>query len=103
MFIKSVQSLIFAALILLLPFATSAVAADKEMKSEPAVQVMEKLNVNKASVEDLSSIKGIGPKKAQAIIDYRNANGDFIDLKEIIKVKGIGQGTLDKISPYLSI
>ena len=103
MFIKLMRNLFFSSLLLFIPLTSNVMAADKEMQEVEASQMMEKLNVNKASVEDLSSIKGIGPKKAQAIIDYRNANGDFIDLKEIIKVKGIGKSTLDKISLYLSI
>ena len=103
MFIKLIRNLFFSALLLFIPLASNVIAADKDMQEVKATHIMEKLNVNKASVDELSSIKGIGPKKAQAIVDYRTANGDFIDLKEMIKVKGIGQSTLDKISPYLSI
>ena len=103
MFIKLVRNLVLTALLLLFPFATTVIAADKDMKEVTTTQAMEKLNINKATVEDLASIKGIGPKKAQAIIDYRTTNGDFIDVKELIKVKGIGQSTLAKISPHLSI
>ena len=103
MFIKLVRNLVLTALLLLFPFATIVIAADKDMKEVTTTQAMAKLNINKATVEDLASIKGIGPKKAQAIIDYRTTNGDFIDVKELIKVKGIGQSTLAKISPHLSI
>lgn len=103
MFIKFIQNLMLTALLLLLPFSTNTVAADKDMEPTSTMQVIEKLNINKASAEELSLIKGIGPKKAQSIIDYRKVNGDFIDLKGIIKVKGIGQSTLNKIEPYLSL
>src|SRR5256885_13261283 len=55
------------------------------------------VNINNASKEELDSLKGIGPVKAQAIIDYRNQNGPFKSLEDIKKVKGIGDKTYDEI------
>ncbi|WP_413700118.1 ComEA family DNA-binding protein [Psychromonas sp. KJ10-10] len=48
-------------------------------------------------------IKGIGPSKAQAIVDYRNNYGKFNSTDELINVKGIGKGTLEKIEPFISL
>ncbi|WP_427916918.1 ComEA family DNA-binding protein [Vibrio amylolyticus] len=55
------------------------------------------VNVNQASAEELATLlSGIGMKKAQAIVDYRNEFGDFTHLDELTKVKGIGESILDK-------
>ena len=57
------------------------------------------VNVNKAGVEELEELPGIGPVKAQAIVDYRNAHGDFANVEELDEVEGIGEKTLEKIEP----
>jgi len=53
------------------------------------------VDINSANVKELSSLKGIGKVKAQAIIDYRKDNC-FRSVKELVKVKGIGKKTLEK-------
>ncbi|UJF24669.1 helix-hairpin-helix domain-containing protein [Suttonella sp. R2A3] len=62
-----------------------------------------KVNINTANVDELSALSGIGEAKAMAIIDYREANGDFSAVDELVNVKGIGQGTLDKLKDDLSV
>ncbi|PID51414.1 MAG: transporter [Pasteurellales bacterium] len=55
------------------------------------------VNINTASVEELSrKLKGVGLKKAQAIIEYREKNGKFLTADALTNVKGIGKGTLRK-------
>lgn len=63
----------------------------------------EKININSASFDQLQSLKWIGQKKAQAIIDYRNENGSFETIGEIMNVKGIGQGIFDKIKNSIEV
>lgn len=62
-----------------------------------------KISINTASVNELMKIKGIGKVKAEAIVKYRNNNGLFHDIKEIIKVSGIGNSTYEKIKAYIKI
>ncbi|HEY5715382.1 MAG TPA: helix-hairpin-helix domain-containing protein [Psychromonas sp.] len=87
-----------------LAFCNQAVAADKtEQAMQQSAQITEKININMATIQQLATIKGIGDKKAQAIIDYREVNGDFTDLTELVNVKGIGEATLKKIEPFITL
>ena len=55
------------------------------------------VDINKADVKTLSSqLNGIGERKAQAIIDYRNTNGAFKSIEELSRVKGISVRTIEK-------
>ena len=55
------------------------------------------LNINTANAQQISqALKGIGLKKAQAIIDYRESYGNFTHVDELTAVKGIGKSTLEK-------
>ena len=62
-----------------------------------AAWAAEAVNVNKASAEEIAeSLKGVGISKAQAIVAYREANGSFVHVDELVNVKGIGIRTIDQ-------
>ncbi|WP_428026598.1 ComEA family DNA-binding protein [Arcobacter sp.] len=54
------------------------------------------VDVNKASIDELKSLKGLGVKKAEMIIQYRNEHKCFKNKEELLNVKGIGKGFLEK-------
>ena len=61
------------------------------------------VNINSATKEELDVLPGIGPVKAQAIVDYRKAHGPFKSVEDLKKVNGVGDATFDKIKGDLSI
>ncbi len=61
------------------------------------------INVNTATVAQLQTLSGIGPKTAAAIIDYRSAHGLFSSVDALMKVKGIGKKRLETIRDDLEV
>ena len=61
------------------------------------------VNINTATKEELEALPGIGPVKAQAIIDYRAKNGRFKTPEDIMKVPGIKEGTFAPIKDQISV
>lgn len=63
----------------------------------------ELININTASQSELEILPGIGPTTAQKIIEYREQNGDFVTIEELINVSGIGPGLYDRIKDLITI
>ncbi|MDD8059142.1 MULTISPECIES: ComEA family DNA-binding protein [Shewanella] len=96
-------------------FSTSSFAADStktktvaevSQKSTKAVEKsstkVQSINVNKANVTELQSLKGIGKAKAQAIVDYRTKNGKFKNLQQLTMVKGVGEKLVSQNAKTIS-
>ena len=62
-----------------------------------------KVNLNTASVEQLTTLPGVGPKLAARIVEYRQKSGTFRSTQELMNVKGIGEKNYAKIETWLSV
>ncbi|SDI00315.1 competence protein ComEA [Pseudomonas delhiensis] len=88
--------------------ATAQAAADSE-KLTPATVVMHqadgaKVNLNTADAASLQqALSGIGKSKAEAIVAYRESNGPFASVDQLLEVKGIGKALLDRNRDRLSV
>jgi len=61
------------------------------------------INLNTATKEELTALPGIGPAKAQAILDYRSSHGQFKSIEEVKDVKGIGAKRFEKLKGELTV
>ena len=84
------------------PMELKAAPAPKEAKvqTQTAQQVV---NLNKASLEELQIVRGIGPAIADRIMQYRQEHGRFEKLEDITQVKGIGEAKFQKIKTQITI
>ena len=66
-------------------------------------QPVQKIDLNCAEPWLLEALPGIGEGRAQAIVDYRNENGRFKRIEDVLQVTGIGEGTFEKIKDYITV
>ena len=76
--------------------AQPVVATQTETQVAPAA-VSDKLNINTATVSEIQKVlTGIGAKKAEAIVQYREKHGNFTSAEQLLEVQGIGKATLER-------
>jgi competence protein ComEA len=91
----------FVAAVLAVAFAvlTAPGLASAASKPEPTARI----NVNTASVDQLTALPGVGPKLAARIVEQRQKSGAFRSTQELMSVKGIGEKNFAKLEPWLSV
>jgi competence protein ComEA len=67
------------------------------------VSLFAKIDINSADAKALTAIKGLGEKKAEAIVEYRDKNGKFKSADDLLKVKGIGKKLLETIKEEVEV
>jgi competence protein ComEA len=72
-------------------------------KTNETLAAMEQININEADADSLTSLKGIGKDRALSIIEYREKNGPFQKVEDIMKVKGIGKKIFEQNKDFLTI
>lgn len=78
-------------------------SSGKVADSEKSAEQTKRVNINTAGLVELQNIPGVGEKKAQTIIDYRNKHGAFKKVQDLTKVKGIGTKSFQKMKPFIEI
>jgi competence protein ComEA len=72
-------------------------------QADAAVVVVDKIDINQADLAELIKLPGIGKSTAAKISAYRDANGPFKSVEELLNVKGIGPQKLEKIKPLVTL
>lgn len=85
-----------------LPPATTP-KGNKSTNASPDYLSHHPIDLNAATLDQLQALPGIGPKMAQAILDYRAANGRFRSIDDLDNVKGIGEKKLEKLRPLVTV
>jgi competence protein ComEA len=104
-FVKGMLTLVLTVLLLVPVFAP---AAEQKAGKEPqgavaANAAAQKVDLNRASHEDLIAVPGIGPRMAQAIIDLRAKRGSFTRIEDLLEVTGIKEKKLAALAGYVEV
>jgi competence protein ComEA len=94
-------ALVLAVIAALQPPAPAAPAPERSQAAGSAVTAP--VDINAASVADLEAVPGIGKALAQRIVDFRQKNGPFAKVDDLLKVQGIGEKSIEKLRPHLTV
>jgi competence protein ComEA len=83
------------------PLVSGGQASQSSAKAVPAVATP--VNINSATVEQLDGLPGIGAKMAARIVDYRQKNGGFKKVEDLMNIQGIGEKNFLKLKPLITV
>ena len=71
--------------------------------NRPSSGMKSRLDVNRATAEELERLPGIGPERAGAIVEDREEGGDYMQLEDLLRVRGIGPATLERLRTLVDL
>ena len=83
--------------------ASPSSAQSKAAPPKPTATAVAPVNLNTATAEQLATIPGVGPKMAERIIDYRQKNGGFKKVEDLMNVSGVGEKSFLKMKPLITV
>ena len=98
---RVLRTLLF--LCLVLAGAGSALAQARSSTSKAPAAAPAVVNLNTATTSQIATLPGVGEKAAQRIIEYREKNGGFKKIEELMNVKGIGEKSFLKLKPLITV
>ena len=101
MFRHCLPALVVFSLLAASPHAVAQSSARASAKASPATTAI--VNINTASASELDALPGIGPKVAARIVEYRQKNGPFKKIEELMNVQGIGEKNFLKLKAQISV
>jgi competence protein ComEA len=88
----------------MLAIAVGATTTSAQSKGPaPKATAAAPVNLNTATAEQLASIPGVGPKMAERIIEYRQKNGGFKKVEDLMNVSGVGEKSFLKMKPLITV
>lgn len=97
------KKLVIGMLLCMFVLPALAVPSAFAAKQAAAADVVSPINLNQATAEELQVLPGVGPALADRIVAYREANGLFTSLEQLVEVKGIGQRKLEKLRDKMTL
>ena len=102
--VRTVLSIVaLASLVLMQPSAALAAQGKAASRAAAKPAATATVNVNTATAADFEALPGIGAKTAALIVEYRQKNGPFKKIEELMNVRGIGEKSFLKLKPQLTV
>lgn len=93
----------FVGLALVIALCPAAAVVDAQEKAKKLPPPEKPFDLNTANYDQFHSLPGVGPVTAQRILDYRKKSGPFLRVEDLLAVRGISAGRLDKIKQYVMV
>jgi len=101
--VRSIFASLLIAAAVVVAAATSVEARQRDTQSQAAPAAPAPINLNSATQADLEKLPGIGAATAKAIVEYRQKNGGFKKVEELMNVKGIGEKSFLKLKTLVTV
>jgi len=100
---QNMTRFLMAALVALALGSTAVSAQTKSPAPRSTATASAPVNLNTATADQLATIPGVGPKMAERIIDYRQKNGGFKKVEDLMNVSGVGEKSFLKMKPLITV